>query len=115
MFIAEILEEHVLPVEKILLTEEQQMEFELLHFAAQAPEIEQAEEDFISGILDKFVMNVTALSAYLNCPLGFYYKNLIRIPSGKSENLEFGSAIHHALEKLFVKMLGDENRNFPLK
>jgi len=115
MFIAEIQEEHSLPLEKIVLSEEQQIEFELLHFNAQAPEIEQAEEDFISGILDKFVMNVTALNAYLDCPLGFYYKNLIRIPSGKSENLEFGSAIHHALEKLFVKMLGDENRAFPSK
>lgn len=104
MFIAEILEEHALPVEKITLTAEQQVEFDILHFNAQAPEIEQAEEDFITALLDKFVMNVTALSAYLACPLGFYYKNLIRIPSGKSESLEFGSAIHYALEKLFRKM-----------
>ncbi|MFZ1370582.1 MAG: PD-(D/E)XK nuclease family protein, partial [Ferruginibacter sp.] len=115
MFIAEILEEHDIPVEKISLTEEQQMEFETLHFTAQAPEIEQAEEDFISALLDKFVMNVTALSAYLNCPLGFYYKNLVRIPSGKSESLEFGSAIHHALEKLFTKMLADDNKHFPAR
>ena len=115
MFIAEILEEHILPVEKIMLTEEQQIEFELLHFTAQAPEIEQAEEDFITTILDKFVMNVTALSAYLNCPLGFYYKNLIRIPSGKSESLEFGSAIHHALEKLFRKMQDGKQDTFPSK
>ena len=115
MFIAEILEEHVLPVEKIILTEEQQMEFELLHFTAQAPEIEHAEEDFISAILEKFVMNVTALNAYLDCPLGFYYKNLIRIPSGKSESLEFGSAIHHALEKLFRKMQDSGKDTFPSK
>ena len=115
MFIAEILEEHDLPVEKIILTEEEQIEFELLHFRAQAPEIEQAEEDFICSILDKFVMNVTALSAYLNCPLGFYYKNLIRIPSGKSESLEFGSAIHHALEKLFRKMQDGKKDAFPPK
>ena len=115
MFIAEILEEHELPVEKIVLTEEQQMEFELLHFTAQAPEIEQAEEDFISAILEKFVMNVTALNAYLNCPLSFYYKNLIRIPSGKSEATEFGSAIHHALEKLFRKMQDGGKETFPSK
>ncbi|MBK7124238.1 MAG: ATP-dependent helicase [Chitinophagaceae bacterium] len=115
MFIAEILEEHEIPVEKISLTEEQQMEFETLHFTAQAPEIEQAEEDFIAALLDKFVMNVTALSAYLNCPLGFYYKNLVRIPSGKSESLEFGSAIHHALEKLFTKMLANDNKHFPAR
>jgi len=115
MFIAEILEENELPVEKIVLTEEQQMEFELLHFTAQAPEIEQAEEDFISSILEKFVMNVTALSAYLACPLGFYYKNLIRIPAGKSESLEFGSAIHHAIEKLFRKMQDGGKEAFPPK
>jgi DNA helicase-2/ATP-dependent DNA helicase PcrA len=115
MFIAEILEEHELPVEKIVLTEEQQMEFELLHFTPQAPEIEQAEADFITGLLDKFVMNVTALNAYLDCPLGFYYKNLIRIPSGKSESLEFGSAVHHALEKLFRKMQESGKDAFPSK
>jgi DNA helicase-2/ATP-dependent DNA helicase PcrA len=115
MFIAEILEEHEIPIEKIVLTEEQQIEFELLHFTAQAPEIEQAEEDFISALLDKFVMNVTALNAYLNCPLGFYYKNLIRIPSGKNEATEFGSAIHHALEKLFRKMQDSKTETFSSK
>ena len=34
----------------------------------------------------------------------FYYKNIIRIPSPKNETLEFGSAIHYALEMFFVKM-----------
>ncbi|MBL0183788.1 MAG: ATP-dependent helicase [Chitinophagaceae bacterium] len=115
MFIAEIQEEHNLPVGKIALSPEQQMEFELLHFTAQAPEIEQAEEDFISSLLDKFVMNVTALNSYLNCPLNFYYRNLIRIPSGKSEATEFGSAIHHALEKLFRKMQDGKQDKFSPK
>ena len=62
------------------------MEFEMLHFISQTPEIEKSEEDFISSLLERFVMNVTALNNYLNCPLEFYYKTLIRIPSGKSEN-----------------------------
>ena len=115
MFIAEILQEHSLGINKISLSAEALIEYELLHFTAQAPEIEKAEEDFISTILDKFVMNVTALSAYLNCPLGFYYKNLIRIPSGKSENLEFGSAVHHALEKLFRRMQEGKQETFPSK
>ena len=115
MFIAEILQEHSLGINKISLSAEALIEYEVLHFTAQAPEIEKAEEDFISTILDKFVMNVTALSAYLNCPLGFYYKNLIRIPSGKSENLEFGSAVHHALEKLFRRMQEGKQETFPYK
>ncbi len=115
MFIAEILEKHDLPREKIIITPEQLMDFEMLHFLPQVPEIEKTEEEFIGAILDKFVMNVTALNSYLNCPLGFYYKNLIRIPSGKSENTEFGSAIHYALEKLFRKMQEDPANKFPDK
>ena len=115
MFIAEILEQHQLPVEKISLSAEEMMEFQSLHFTAQAPEIEKTEEDFINGLLEKFVMNVTALSSYLKCPLGFYYQNLIRIPSGKNEATEFGSAIHHALEKLFRKMQDSKKDIFPSK
>ena len=56
-------------------------------------------------------MNVTALNNYLKCPLQFYYNNLVRVPSGKSEATEFGSAVHYALEKLFSKM--QEQEKFP--
>ena len=115
MFIAEILEEHSIAIEKVIVTPEAMFEFNLLQFTELAPEIEKSEEDFISAILDKFSMNVTALNNYLNCPLGFYYKNLIRIPSGKSEATEFGSAIHHALEKLFRKMQEGKKDIFPPK
>lgn len=115
MFIAEIQEQHQLPVEKITLNEDEMLQFQLLQFTAQAPEIEKAEEDFISNLLDKFVMNVTALNSYLKCPLGFYYQNLIRIPSGKNEATEFGSAVHHALEKLFRKMQEGGKETFPPK
>lgn len=105
MFIAEIQDQYQLPAEKIILDREVLSEFAALHFgAAEAPEIEKIEEDFISRILDKFVMNVTALNNYLKCPLEFYFKNLIRIPSLKNEATEFGSAVHYALEKLFRKM-----------
>jgi len=110
MFIAEILEEHQLLIEKKVLPEEEMMQFQLLQFTASAPEIENAEAGFISDLLDKFVMNVTALNNYLDCPLKFYYQNLIRIPSGKNEAATFGSAIHHALEKLFRRMSAQEGQ-----
>ncbi len=115
MFIAEILQQHDIPVEKISLSVETMAEFELLQFNAQAPEIEKPEEDFITAILDKFVMNVTALNNYLKCPLQFYYQNLIRIPTGKSEATEFGSAIHFALEKLFRRMQDGKQEKFSSK
>jgi DNA helicase-2/ATP-dependent DNA helicase PcrA len=69
--------------------------------------------DIIDKSLEKFSMNVTALNNYLKCPLEFYYKNLIRIPSPKNETLEFGSGIHYALEMFFSRMKNDPNNNFP--
>ncbi|HEY5771987.1 MAG TPA: PD-(D/E)XK nuclease family protein, partial [Chitinophagaceae bacterium] len=105
MFIAEILDRHLLPLEKPPVNEEVLSEFSALQFGeAEAPEIEKIEKDFVDRLLDKFVMNVTALNNYLKCPLEFYFKNLIRIPSPKNEATEFGSSVHYALEQLFRKM-----------
>lgn len=116
MFIAEIQDKHNLPVEKVFIDSDVVSEFAALSFAeAQAPEIDKIEEEFISRILDKFVMNVTALNNYLKCPLEFYFKNLIRIPSPRNEATEFGSAIHHALERLFRKMQEGSKEQFPSK
>jgi DNA helicase-2/ATP-dependent DNA helicase PcrA len=116
MFIAEIQDQHQLPAEKVFLDKEAIAEFAALSFAeAEAPEIDKTEDELLNRILDKFVMNVTALNNYLKCPLEFYYKNLIRIPSPKNEATEFGSAVHHALEKLFTKMIEDNRNQFPSK
>jgi DNA helicase II / ATP-dependent DNA helicase PcrA len=82
---------------------------------AMAPEIDQVEKDLITRLLDKFVMNVTALNNYLRCPLEFYFKNLIRIPSPKNEATEFGSAVHYALEQLFRKMQDSGKEQFAAK
>ncbi|MBL0068869.1 MAG: ATP-dependent helicase [Chitinophagaceae bacterium] len=116
MFIAEIQDEHQLPIEKIIIDTGVLSEFAALHFIeAQAPEIDKIEEEYIGQLLDKFVMNVTALNNYLKCPLEFYFKNLVRIPSPKNEATEFGSAVHHALEKLFRKMQDGKKDTFEPK
>lgn len=116
MFIAEIQDKHQLPVEKVVIDDSVISEFAALGFAeAAAPEIDKIEEEFIGRVLEKFVMNVTALNNYLSCPLEFYFKNLIRIPSPKNEATEFGSAVHHALEKLFRKMQDSGKERFPAK
>jgi DNA helicase II / ATP-dependent DNA helicase PcrA len=112
MFLAEILQEHTLPQTEMAVSEEEMFDFRALQLTAQAPEIGRTEEDFITHVLDKFAMNVTALNNYLDCPLAFYYKNIIRIPAGKSEALEFGSSVHYALQRLFEKMLASGSKTF---
>ncbi|MBC7720383.1 MAG: ATP-dependent helicase, partial [Pedobacter sp.] len=115
MFVAEIQAEHGITTEAVEIDEAVKFDFNMLQLSAQKPEISKEEQDFITPILDKFVMNVTALNNYLNCPLAFYYRNLIRIPSGKNEATEFGSAVHEALEKLFKKMQENPDNIFPPK
>jgi ATP-dependent DNA helicase UvrD/PcrA len=115
MFLAEIIENHGLPVEKIFIDENIQADFQILQLQNDVrPEIDKIEEEFINGLLEKFVMNVTALNNFLKCPLEFYFKNLIRIPSPKNEATEFGSSVHYALEQLFRKMQNNNNV-FPSK
>jgi DNA helicase-2/ATP-dependent DNA helicase PcrA len=109
------LSEQVLPAERTILEPEVMDRFRhLIVPEAQAPEIDRLEESLISRLLEKFVMHVSALNNYLHCPLEFYYKNLVRIPSPRNESTEFGSAVHHALELLFRKMQADYEA-FPSK
>jgi DNA helicase-2/ATP-dependent DNA helicase PcrA len=111
LFIEEIRAGFDLPFEKMELTAQDLSDFQFLILQGQqAPEMERIEADFINRVLVKFQMNVTALNNYLRCPLEFYFKNLIRIPSPKNENTEFGSAVHDALEKLFRNMQDNNNQ-----
>ncbi|HMP86584.1 MAG TPA: PD-(D/E)XK nuclease family protein, partial [Lacibacter sp.] len=114
LFLAEIQQEHQLPVATGRTSPEVLAEFAALQFTGIiAPELERMEEDFVRPLLENFRMNVTALNNYLRCPLEFYYRTLLRIPSAKNENLEFGSAVHYALEKLFSRMKEDPREQFP--
>ncbi|HJV20650.1 MAG TPA: ATP-dependent DNA helicase [Sediminibacterium sp.] len=112
MFIAEIQEEHHLPINSVVIHPDQVSEFGALAFEDHLkPELEKTEAEFVNRMLEKFVMNVTALNNYLKCPLQFYFNNLVRVPSGKSESTEFGSAVHYALQRLFQQM--QEKEAFP--
>jgi DNA helicase-2/ATP-dependent DNA helicase PcrA len=113
MFITEVLEAYDLPVERILSHEEPLMNFSILNFISLAPEIEKADEDFINRLLNNYRLNVTALNNFLRCPLDFYFKNVLKVPSRKSENIEFGSAIHFTIQRFFEKMQEHELRQFP--
>ncbi len=115
MFLAEIIDAQDMKVEKVLISSETLTEFQTLPFEnLQPPEMRKTEDEFVGRLLEKFVMNVTALNNFLKCPLEFYFRNLLRIPSPKNEATEFGSAVHFALEKLFRGM--QENHDiFPGK
>jgi DNA helicase-2/ATP-dependent DNA helicase PcrA len=68
---------------------------------------------WIDELLKNYTMSVTHLSNYLECATSFYFDKLLRIPAPLSSSMTFGSAIHYALDKLFKKMLHDEQKQFP--
>jgi len=103
-FIEEIRENYPAAFEKARLTEEDMLDYLGIYLTRdKKPVIDSGEKDFIDAQLNRFEMNMTALNNYLKCPLRFYYSNLLRVPGGRSEASEFGSAVHHALEKFFSK------------
>jgi DNA helicase II / ATP-dependent DNA helicase PcrA len=116
MFVAEMAEGTELPREKIRIDGEAVAEFSALQLTAPvAPEVAHLDEELTDRLIGSFVMNVSALNNYLSCPLEFYFRNIVRIPSPRNEAMEFGSAVHHALEMLFRTMREKDNRFPPLE
>ncbi|HEX8923402.1 MAG TPA: PD-(D/E)XK nuclease family protein, partial [Patescibacteria group bacterium] len=48
-----------------------------------------------------YKFNVTHLNSYLNCPLCFYFKTILRIPASKDKFASLGTAVHASLSFLF--------------
>jgi DNA helicase-2/ATP-dependent DNA helicase PcrA len=114
-FVTEILEGSSLQSTPKQVPDALLTEYLLLQFAEKAkPEIALIEEEYINQLLKRYTLSVTHLNNYLNCPLKFYYQNLVRVPAAKNENMAFGSAVHYAVEMLFKKMKKN-NDTFPPK
>jgi DNA helicase-2/ATP-dependent DNA helicase PcrA len=58
---------------------------------------------FIKDLFMRKGLTVTALNNYLSCPVKYFYRNLVQIPSGYSAHMQYGNEIHGALEKFFIE------------
>ncbi len=76
------------------------------------PVLELIDTNYINLLLQNYTLSVSHLNNYLDCPLKFYFQNLIRVPSGLSASAAFGSAVHYALNRVFRK-LKDNGDEFP--
>ena len=45
-------------------------------------------------------ISVSLLNNFFECPRKWYFRNLLKLPEPKSESLEFGSAVHSAIDKI---------------
>lgn len=112
-FVTEILEE--IQEDKKTMTTDEMIPWIALQYSLIAkPEIEIMDNDFINSLLKNYSLSVTHLNNYLECPIKFYYQNLLRVPAAKNGNMVFGSAVHFALQRLFEKMK-EQGEVFPQK
>lgn len=113
-FISEMLEEYQLPQEYITLSEEEMLyhTYSLIQ-GAQVKTAALIDHDLIDEVMKNFKMSVTSLNKYLACPLTFYFENILRVPTARSANMGFGSAVHYALEMYFKSMLKTQDKIFP--
>lgn len=56
---------------------------------------------YIASGLTTYVMSVTHLNNYIECPRKFYWRNILQIPSMKTRSLMLGSAMHDTLRDMF--------------
>jgi DNA helicase-2/ATP-dependent DNA helicase PcrA len=109
MFLEEISTAMELDHVQVGLDNETRLQYQGLRFGIiNKPVIKQAEKSYIDGLLARFVMNVSALNHYLDCPIGFYYNNLVKVPGAKSESASFGTAVHAALKVIYDEGKGKD-------
>ena len=59
-------------------------------------------KEFIKSIIEKFSLSSTSFNSYLICPKQFFFDHIIRVPKAKDFNQSYGTAVHKALENLFL-------------
>lgn len=75
--------------------------------------VELFDRHYIAEKLESFVLSASKLNAYMDCPVRFYFEQIVRVPSAKSDTLAFGNAIHAALHQLYERMKKDPQQQFP--
>jgi DNA helicase-2/ATP-dependent DNA helicase PcrA len=54
-------------------------------------------------------VSVSLLNNFFECPWKWYFRNLLQLPEGKSESLEFGSIVHGSVDQVLkLKKIPDE-------
>lgn len=75
--------------------------------------IELIDHEMIDRVLENYKVSVTHLNKYLDCPLKFYFENILRVPMARSSSMGFGNAVHFALERFFLTLEENPERKIP--
>jgi len=114
IFVDEILQKENLHIEKKQADEVYFAEAQMLLLLEQEQEkLDLPAKEILERLLEGFQLSVSAMNQYLRCPVSFYYENVLRVPVVQSEAASYGTAMHNALQRLFERMMQQEERKFP--
>ena len=67
----------------------------------------------LEAMLEGYTLSASGLNTYLDCPLSFYFEYVLKIPSTSSEPAAYGTSMHYAVERLFIRMKMSKEKAFP--
>ena len=104
--------------EELDISEQSLEDKEIVEYKAELMRFRQGtvkliDNDLIDKVLENYVMSVTNLNKYINCPISFYYEVILRVPQARSPYLGYGNAIHGTLHQLFLDIENAPERLVP--
>jgi len=130
MFVSELIQDGLVREEKPIAVEDilQQVAENRLR-GLQLPATLRPPNPFIEERLEAFALSISALNRYLDCPLSFYYRDILGIQPSPGKEAIFGTLLHEvlaehatrqrmgrgqiALGELFEKHFQRKSHNFP--
>ncbi len=85
--------------EKIILKNDPKIFVEKKETEIKHTTLEDLKKLVAKGYEDRKV-SVSLLNNFFECPWKWYFRNLLQLPEGKSESLEFGNLVHNAIDKI---------------
>jgi len=76
-------------------------------------DFELLDAPILDSYLSNYVLSVTHLNNYLQCPTAFYFENVLRVPAAKNKYMSYGTAVHKALDRL-IKLTSENIENLSL-
>jgi len=107
-FISELLDSGTVEKQVVAVAEDALMHSSLGLIQQPEIKIELPDASIIDAHLANYVLSATHMNRYMKCPVAFYYENLLRVPSTKSEAGCIGTAVHDALNYYFKAYKDEE-------
>lgn len=82
---------------------QENLQQQLATYVAGSPAAPLAEIDtgWVKSLVENFAVSASALEDWIDCPVGFFFTRLVRIPLAPNEPLVLGIAVHAAMERLY--------------